>query len=59
MKYLVGAMILVLLAIDWFEFHDLLEHKTLPEYLTGIVSIPILLWLLGYLVGAVRIERRV
>ena len=40
-KIFLGSIILVLLVIDWFEFHDLFEPKTLPEYLTGIVSIPL------------------
>ena len=40
-KVLIVSIILVLLFIDWFEFHDLFESKTLPEYLTLIVSIPL------------------
>lgn len=36
------AIVAVLLLIDALEFHDLFEPKTLPEILTGLVSIPIL-----------------
>ena len=36
------VIILTLLAIDFLEFHDFFEPKTLPETLTGLVSIPIL-----------------
>jgi hypothetical protein len=44
-KYLIIAIILILLVIDLFEFHDLFEPKTLPEFLTGLVSIPIIILL--------------
>jgi hypothetical protein len=50
-------MMFALLVIDFFEFHDVFEHKTLPEYLTGIVSIPILLLLAGLFIGIVRLTR--
>ena len=36
------VIILTLLVIDLLEFHDLIEPKTLPEVLTGLVSIPII-----------------
>ena len=32
---------IVSLLIDFLEFHDVFEPKTLPEILTGLVSIPI------------------
>lgn len=38
-KYLVILIILLFIVIDWFFFHDLLEPKKLPEFLTGLVSI--------------------
>lgn len=44
-KPLIIAIILILLVIDWFEFHDFFEPKTLPEFLTGLVSIPIIILL--------------
>lgn len=40
---LIIAIILTLLIIDLFEFHDVFEPKTLPELLTGLVSIPIII----------------
>lgn len=42
-KLLIIGIILVLLLIDWFEFHDFFEPKTLPQFLTGLVSIPIII----------------
>ena len=39
------VIILTLLVIDFLEFHDLFEPKTLPEILTGLVSVPIVLLL--------------
>jgi hypothetical protein len=36
------VIVVVLLLIDALEFHDLFEPKTLPEVLTGLISIPIL-----------------
>lgn len=45
-RYLIIAIILTLVVIDWFEFHDLFEPKTLPQFLTGLVSIPIIILLL-------------
>lgn len=57
MKIAIGSTTLALLAIDFFEFHDVLEAKTLPEYLTGIVSVPILFLLLALLTGWLRLER--
>lgn len=44
-RLLIIGIILILLAIDWFEFHDLFEPKTLPEFLTGVVSIPVIILL--------------
>ncbi len=44
-KLLIIAIILILLVIDWFEFHDLFEPKTFPQILTGLVSIPIIILL--------------
>jgi len=35
------VIIVTLLVIDFLEFHDLFEPKTLPEILTGLVSVPI------------------
>ena len=45
-RLVIVVVILVLVAIDWLEFHDLMEPKTLPEFLTGAVSIPIILLLI-------------
>ena len=43
MRRIAAAVIIVaLVVIDGLEFHDLLEPKTPPEILTGLVSIPIL-----------------
>ena len=54
-KILFASIIIVFLAIDWLEFHDLLEPKTLPEYMTGIVSIPIIVvMMMEILKGGVR-----
>lgn len=36
------VIVVVLLLIDALEFHDVFEPKTLPEILTGLISIPIL-----------------
>lgn len=44
-KLLIIGIILILVVIDFFEFHDFLEPKTLPEFLTGLVSIPIVILL--------------
>lgn len=44
-RIVILVVILILLVIDWFEFHDPLEPKTLPEFLTGFVSIPIIVLL--------------
>ena len=40
---LVLVVIATLLLIDWFTFHDLLkgESYTVPQYLTGLVSLPL------------------
>lgn len=40
-RYVAAGVIIVLLLIDFLEFHDVFEPKTLPEILTGLVSIPI------------------
>ena len=37
------VIILTLLVIDLLEFHDLFEPKTIPELLTGLISIPIII----------------
>ena len=42
---LIVASILTLLIVDLLEFHDVFEPKTLPELLTGLVSIPIIILL--------------
>ena len=42
-KLVAFAVIVCLVAIDGLEFHDYLEPKTLPEILTGIVSVPIII----------------
>jgi hypothetical protein len=52
-----GLTLLLVLMIDWLEFHDVLEAKTVPEYLTGLVSIPVLLILAALVVGVVRLSR--
>lgn len=44
-RLLIIGIILILVAIDWFEFHDFFEPKTLPQFLTGLVSIPIIILL--------------
>jgi hypothetical protein len=41
-RFVAAVIIVALVVIDGLEFHDLLEPKTLPEILTGLVSIPIL-----------------
>ncbi len=51
------AVILAFIAIDFFFFHDLLEPKTLPEYLTGTVSVPVLALSLLLVLGVLRLER--
>ncbi len=51
---LIAVVILGLLAVNFFEFHDLFEHKTIPEYMTGILSVPILLLLLDQFLSAKR-----
>ena len=53
-RVLAAAVIVTLLAIDWLEFHDLLEPKTLPELLTGAVSVPIIGFMLAELFGRPR-----
>ena len=40
-RYVAAAVIIVLLLIDFLEFHDVFEPKTLPEILTGLISLPI------------------
>jgi hypothetical protein len=42
-KLVAFAIIVCLVVINGLEFHDLLEPKTLPEILTGIVSVPIII----------------
>jgi hypothetical protein len=42
-RILAVVIILTLLAIDFLEFHDFFEPKTLSEILTALVSIPIVL----------------
>lgn len=46
------AIVIVLIIVDWFIFHDFLkgEHYTITEYLTGIVSIPIIIILGDFLI---------
>jgi hypothetical protein len=44
-RVLAIVIILTLAVIDVLEFHDVFEPKTLPEILTGLVSIPIVLLL--------------
>ena len=57
MRRIVVAVIMVtLVLIDGLEFHDLLEPKTLPEILTGLVSIPILVLMGMDLLGIERIS---
>ena len=57
MRRIVVAVIMVtLVLIDGLEFHDLLEPKTLPEILTGLVSIPILVLMSMDLLGIERIS---
>jgi hypothetical protein len=54
------AIILCLLLIDALEFHDLAELKTLPEVLTGVISVPILVFMAMELLrneGALRRRR--
>jgi len=41
-RFVAAVIIVAVVVIDGLEFHDLLEPKTLPEILTGLVSIPIL-----------------
>jgi hypothetical protein len=41
-KLVAVVIIATLLVIDGLEFHDLLEPKTVPEVLTGLISVPIL-----------------
>lgn len=50
-KLLIIGIILILIVIDFFEFHDFFEPKTLPEFLTGLVSIPIIILLVIDLFG--------
>ena len=59
MRRIVVAVIMVtLVLIDGLEFHDLLEPKTLPEILTGLVSIPILVLMGMDVLGIERISGR-
>jgi hypothetical protein len=59
MRRIVVAVIMVtLVLIDGLEFHDLLEPKTVPEILTGLVSIPILVLMGMDLLGIERISGR-
>jgi hypothetical protein len=57
MKIGLALVMLALLAVDFLEFHDVLEAKTVPEYLTGAVSVPVLLILFGLVTGVVRLTR--
>ena len=41
-KIVALVVIVTFVAIDFLEFHDLLEPKTVPEILTGLVSVPVL-----------------
>lgn len=46
MKIVKIVIILTLLIIDWLIFHDIVkpeESYTITEFLTGIVSIPIII----------------
>ncbi len=57
-KVIIYIILLVLIIIDWFEFHDLFESKTLPEYLTLFVSIPIFIILVKDLIGGEKYGRQ-
>ena len=37
-----GAAAVLLLAVDWFAFHDLREHHTVRDYLTLVASMLVL-----------------
>ena len=56
MRISVGLAMLGLLAIDFLVFHDIMEHRAVTEYMTGVVSIPLLLVLAGLLTGVLRIS---
>lgn len=46
MKVLKAVIIIFLLIIDWLIFHDLFkggERYTVTEFLTGLVSIPVII----------------
>jgi hypothetical protein len=55
-RIVVAVIMVTLVLIDGLEFHDLLEPKTLPEILTGLVSIPILVLMGMDLLGIERIS---
>jgi hypothetical protein len=57
MKIGFGLTMLVLLAVDFLEFHDVFESKTPVEYMTGVVSVPILLLLFALFLGVLRLTR--
>lgn len=57
-RIVVASIIVVLVVIDGLEFHDLFEPKTLPEILTGLVSIPILVLMTMDLLGVGRASGR-
>jgi hypothetical protein len=53
-RYVAAAVIIVLLLIDFLEFHDVFEPKTLPEILTGLISLPIFVLMARDLVKGAR-----
>jgi hypothetical protein len=53
-RIIAAVIIVALVVIDGLEFHDLLEPKTLPEILTGLVSIPILVLMSLDVLGIAR-----
>jgi len=57
-RIIAAVIIVALVVIDGLEFHDLFEPKTLPEILTGLVSIPILVLMGMDLLGVGRISSR-
>ena len=44
-RLIVAATILILLAVDWLTFHDLLEPHTVRDYLTLVASLLVFIYL--------------
>ena len=52
-RLIVAAAILILLAVDWLTFHDLLEPHTVRDYLTLAASLLVFVYFgLGLRPGA-------